>query len=238
VRPTIAVLMLAQFSPSSKPGLPKDVSMVVDARMPCSLTLDTCSNLASLATESIDMSSLRSARQRYERMNAARITIESSPHSPPASRGWKKHHPSMFTTPPTRSTMLPPPPSSLPEKPTPNTENSLSAKMPDSMVNFSGNDHSMVASEDLVPLSRVLPGPVWPSDNQLKVAYTYGIRREDGTYTRLIRADELNTYDFERVPVSQGPEGMIILPAPQLPRPERRDGTEVMVSNGVNIMSM
>lgn len=182
------------------------------------------------------MLSLRSARQRYERMNAARITIESSPHSPLVSRKWKKHHPSMFITPPTRSTMLPPSPSSLLAKPAHQAESSLSAKMPDSMVNFNDNGRCMAASEDLVPLSRVLPGPVWPSDNQLKLAYTYGIRREDGSYTRLIRADELITYDFKRIPVSQGPEGMIILPAPQLPRPEQRDGAEVMVSNDVNIL--
>lgn len=90
-----------------------------------------------------------------------------------------------------------------------------------------------MAGEDAVPLSRVAPDPVWPSANQLKVAYTYGIRREDGTYTRLIRADELDSYDFERVPVSQGPEGMIILPPLQQTRPEQRDGSELMVSYDV-----
>lgn len=91
----------------------------------------------------------------------------------------------------------------------------------------------MMAGEDAVPMSRVTPGPVWPSANQLKVAHTYGIRRGDGTYTRLIRADELNTYDFDRVPVSQGPEGMIILPALKQPRPEQREGSEPMVSHEV-----
>jgi hypothetical protein len=107
--------------------------------------------------------------------------------------------------------------------------------MSDAFLNPSRRSRSLMSGEDAVPLSRVSPGPVWPSANQLKVAYTYGIQREDGSYTQLIRADELDRYDFERVRVSQGPEGMIVLPPPEQPRPERREGPELMVPNDVNI---
>ena len=236
---TTAMVMLVPVlsSSSSKPALAKDASKGIGARMACSLTLDACSNLASTASKVTDMSSFRSARQRQERINAARISLDPKIHSPSLSGVWRQRRPSMFSTPPTRSTMLPPPPPSLPLRPPPPSGNPYPANMPESMASFNGQGRSMIAGEDSVPVSRVLPGPVWPSANQLKVAYTYGIRREDGTYTRLIRADELNSYDFECVPVSQGPEGMIILPAPQQPRLEQRDGPEMMISNDVRFLS-
>ena len=72
---------------------------------------------------------------------------------------------------------------------------------------------SMRAPENngTLSISRVIPGPVFPSEAQLNVAFTYGIRREDGTFTRLLRADEFNAYDG--VPPPAGPHGMIVLPA-------------------------
>lgn len=76
-----------------------------------------------------------------------------------------------------------------------------------------------------VPLSSVAPGPVWPTENQLKVSYGYAIRRRDGSYVQLIPADELHAVHFASLPVNQGPEGLIILPEPVVPRPEARQGT-------------
>lgn len=171
-------------------------------------------------------------------MKAARISLESSIHSPPLSGTSRQRGPSVFTTPPTQYTaMLPPPPPSLPIRPDLQSENRDSSNMPELAAKFNGHSRSLKSCESSVPLSRVLPGPAWPAVNQLQVAYAYGIRREDGTYTRLIRADESNSHDFERVPVSQGPEGMIILPAPHQPRPEQRDGPEMMVSKEVTFSS-
>jgi hypothetical protein len=73
-----------------------------------------------------------------------------------------------------------------------------------------------------IPVSQISPGPVWPTQNQLGVAYGYAIRRPDGTYTQLIPADELHRIDVRKIPATQGPEGLIILPVPVLPRPEER----------------
>jgi hypothetical protein len=236
---TLAMLASTQSSTSGKPGLAKDAPEGGDAAMNCSLTLDDCSILASAAAESADMS-FRSARRRQDRMNA-RSSIEANIHSSSVPGIWRPRRPSTLLHPlhhslPIRSTALPQPPTPHPQSlrfaP---PQHRHSANMSDSFANFPGQSHSIMAGEDAVPLSRVSPGPVWPSANQLKVAYTYGIRREDGTYTRLIRADELDSYDFERVPVTQSPEGMIVLPPPEQPRPERRDGPELMVPNDVSL---
>jgi hypothetical protein len=93
---------------------------------------------------------------------------------------------------------------------------------------------SMMSVEGTVSLSLVKPGPVWPTENQLKVAYAYAIRREDGSYTRLIPADELNRISSGRIPVVQGPEGLIILPPPQQVHPDQRMGPEQMVAISVS----
>jgi len=236
---TVVMLVSAQPFQSSKPAPARDAIKDFDARVTCLLTLDCCSNLASVPAESAEMSSFRSARQRQERMNTARASMEAKIHPPSLSGVWRQRRSSMFSTPPARSpTMLPPLPPSLPLPPALPSQNRYPANMSDSIIDFNELNRPMIAGEDSVPLSRVLPGPVWPSVNQLKVAYTYGIRRGDGTYTRLIRADELDSHDFERVPVSQGPEGMIILPPPQQPRPEQRDGLDMMISHDVNINSI
>ena len=94
---------------------------------------------------------------------------------------------------------------------------------------------SSMAGEGMVPISSVVPGPAWPNDEQQQVAYGYAIRREDGTYTRLIRADEIATLDLKSIPTSQGPEGLIALPALKLACPERRDGPEQFVSRDVSV---
>jgi hypothetical protein len=92
---------------------------------------------------------------------------------------------------------------------------------------------SIFGGEHSVPVSSIAPGSVYPRDDQLTVAYGYAIRREDGTLTRLIRADEL-THCNIGIPSSQGPEGLIILPAPKLACPERRDGPEKYVTREVS----
>lgn len=85
--------------------------------------------------------------------------------------------------------------------------------------------------EASVPLSAVVPGSAFVSSEQLDVAYAYGIQREDGSYTRLIRADELG--DMNNVPRGQGPEGLIILPSPHQVDPSLRVGPELMVPREV-----
>lgn len=91
--------------------------------------------------------------------------------------------------------------------------------------NFPYHTYQRVEHGQKTPLNMICPGPVWPTDNQVHLAYAYGIRREDGTYTQLIPVDQIGHLDLSRIPMNQGPEGLIILPPPQLPRPEIRSGT-------------
>ena len=88
-------------------------------------------------------------------------------------------------------------------------------------------------SENSVPLSSVCPGSVFPSDAQLNTAYGYGIQRNDGGITRLLPADQLA--DIYGVPARQGPEGLIILPAPRQVSPRRRVGPEAIIGIDVSI---
>ncbi|KAI9642894.1 hypothetical protein NHQ30_008628 [Ciborinia camelliae] len=64
--------------------------------------------------------------------------------------------------------------------------------------------------EGFTPITMVRPGSVYPTSDQINSAFAYGIRRADGSYTRLLPADELP--DLIGVPQHQGPEGLIILP--------------------------
>ncbi|KAJ5041209.1 uncharacterized protein L3040_005760 [Drepanopeziza brunnea f. sp. 'multigermtubi'] len=82
---------------------------------------------------------------------------------------------------------------------------------------------------DSVPLSTVSPGAAWPTTEQLSVAYGYGYRREDGSVTRLVPADELA---FANVPPRQGAEGLILVPVPAQQAPNLRVG-EPMVPTHV-----
>ena len=70
-----------------------------------------------------------------------------------------------------------------------------------------------------VLLTTVSAGPVWPSLDQLDVAHSYGVRRDDGLFTRLVRADELssNVRNELGIPERQGPEGLILVPQPHRP---------------------
>ncbi|PBP18614.1 hypothetical protein BUE80_DR010632 [Diplocarpon rosae] len=83
---------------------------------------------------------------------------------------------------------------------------------------------------DAVPVSTVVPGWLQPTNDQLDTAYAYAMPRGDGTYTRLVRADNLGLSD---VPPAQGPEGLIIVPSPRLVEPSRRLGGEPMVPSEV-----
>lgn len=89
----------------------------------------------------------------------------------------------------------------------------------------------MMMGENSVPLSTICPGTVWPTDAQLSASYGYGIRREDGSITRLYAADELPPQ--HSVPPRQGPEGLIIVPNPRQVSPNRRMGAEVMIPGDV-----
>ena len=77
-----------------------------------------------------------------------------------------------------------------------------------------------------VLLSAINPGPVYATNDQLDVAYGYGVRRDDGTFTRLIRADRLPTHVLAAmgVPERQSSEGLIIVAPPRQPSPARRSG--------------
>ena len=74
-----------------------------------------------------------------------------------------------------------------------------------------------------VPLSSIKPGLVYPTEAQWKVARTYGVRRENGTYVPLIPADELSDADQTNLFWESGPENMIILPPLRLPRADNRE---------------
>lgn len=82
-----------------------------------------------------------------------------------------------------------------------------------------------------IPLSCVRPGSVRPSEAQLDLAFAYGIRRHDGSVTRLIRADQINTpFMNPRLPRWQSEEGLIILPEPRQLSPDRRGGCDPIIS--------
>lgn len=66
------------------------------------------------------------------------------------------------------------------------------------------------------------PCYLFPQESQLNTAFAYGIDRGDGTFTRLLRADELDS--IEGIPKLQGPEGLIILPPTRQLSPTRSNG--------------
>jgi hypothetical protein len=77
------------------------------------------------------------------------------------------------------------------------------------------------------PLSEVEPGHAWPEQSQLDVAYGYCIQRNDGSYTRLVPADDLHRTTY---PEHEGPQGLIVLPIPRLGSPRSRGaGADPMV---------
>ncbi|KAJ8059692.1 hypothetical protein OCU04_011340 [Sclerotinia nivalis] len=82
-------------------------------------------------------------------------------------------------------------------------------------------DPAYAGPEGFTPLTMVRPGPVYPLPEQINSAFAYGIRRADGSYTRLLPADELPA--LNGIPRHQGPEGLIIVPELQhgSPKPER-----------------
>lgn len=81
-------------------------------------------------------------------------------------------------------------------------------------------DPAYTGPEGFTPLTMVRPGPVYPLPEQISSAFAYGIRRADGSYTRLLPADELPA--LNGIPRHQGPEGLIIVPELQhgSPKPE------------------
>ncbi|KAB8300951.1 hypothetical protein EYC80_002875 [Monilinia laxa] len=85
-------------------------------------------------------------------------------------------------------------------------------------VNTNGNnwrhqsfcDPVYTSPEGFTPLTMVRPGPTYPLLEQINSAFAYGIRRVDGSFTRLLPADELPA--LNGIPRHQGPEGLIIVP--------------------------
>ena len=90
-------------------------------------------------------------------------------------------------------------------------------------------------------LSTVRPGSVEPEDAQLDVAFGYAIRRDDGSYTRVIRADDprLGSVGNLNRPFreQQGREGLIILPPPRQSSPDSRGGDDPIVPSDVSSSS-
>lgn len=90
-----------------------------------------------------------------------------------------------------------------------------------------GSMSGLDGEEKLVPgafVGSTSVGSLWPTQSQLESSYAYAIRRVDGQFTQLIRADELRTLDLSKIPATQGPEGLLALPPLLLPRPERYGG--------------
>lgn len=98
----------------------------------------------------------------------------------------------------------------------------------------------LAATGGEIPLSSVKPGPVYPMEEQLKTARTYGIRLEDGTLVPLYRGDELDSLNLAMIQCQAGPENMIILPPLQLPRSNNCVATgevEQMVPSAVSTLN-
>jgi hypothetical protein len=200
-----------------------DGSNIVDTQMTFSLTSVEEDNIEDLpeTPQSEEMSSFQSARERNERLNAARNTT-----TPGGQRngGWRLDNPptSSGFTPPFGS--YPPPPNAFAGAP----------GMADVYNTPHLLDRTYISGEASVPLSAIAPGPVYPTETQLGLAYGYGIRRDDGSYTRLIRADELE--ELDTIPKFQGPEGLIILPPTRQLSPRRRQGPDAMISGDVSFI--
>jgi len=92
----------------------------------------------------------------------------------------------------------------------------------------------MLLNEGGVPIGSVRPGPVWPNDAQLDVAYAYCIRNNDGSVTRLIRADDLQRFQGYEPTRQTNDYGMIVLPCPRSRSPNSRNGLESLVPRTVS----
>lgn len=174
---------------------------------PLTLTVDrsTGSSLSS-PSQTDNMSSFQSSRERNERLqtNQVRAGRTNSIAQGSAPGTWR--HPEM--------------PSSIPNSSAyPSSQYDPNAPM---MGYSPGNRGPQLVGENSVPRSTVCPGPVFAIPEQVQTAYSYGVRRPDGSYTRLLPADE---FPMTGIPPRQGPEGLIIVPTPmqQAPGPNIQD---------------
>lgn len=196
-------------SSEASPEPIEDASKSMDVEMTAQLT-----SMDGISTESLsqseEMNPFQSHKEQVDRISGSRSSMPPPVPNSYNTGSWRREHAASIGAGSDRHEPVP-------------LEN----------INNRGRSQSIMSVDGAVPLSSVKPGPVWPTENQLKVAYTYGIRRDDGSYTRLIPADELNEIGSERIQISQGPEGLIILPPPQQVRPEKRMGPEEMVPSSV-----
>jgi hypothetical protein len=95
----------------------------------------------------------------------------------------------------------------------------------------------MAFNEGGVPIGSVRPGPVWPNDAQLDVAYAYCVRNNDGSVTRLIRADDLQRFQGYEPTRQANDHGMIVLPCPRSHSPNSRNGPESLVPRDVSTLA-
>ncbi|KAG4443487.1 hypothetical protein IFR05_001057 [Cadophora sp. M221] len=180
----------------------------MDTEMTCPLTSgddDSTRSRSSSPIQLESMSSFQSARERNMRGGAQSRAVRSNSLAQGSLPGTARH-PEMASSLPTPS--FAPTGQYDPNNPMMSTPR--------------GNRGLFILGENSIPLSSVCPGAVWPTKDQLDTAYAYGIRREDGSFTRLLRADEFPTAG---IPPCQGPEGLMILPSPMqhAPSPSIQD---------------
>ncbi|KAA8571502.1 hypothetical protein EYC84_001502 [Monilinia fructicola] len=96
-----------------------------------------------------------------------------------------------------------------------------SAREREERIRRTGSSQSQTPAPNMGPnFNTNEPGPTYPLPEQINSAFAYGIRRADGSFTRLLPADELPA--LNGVPRHQGPEGLIIVPElhHRSPKPE------------------
>ena len=138
---------------------------------PLTLTVDrsTGSSLSS-PSQTDNMSSFQSSREQNERLqtNQVRAGRTNSIAQGSAPGTWRQ--PEM--------------PSSIPNSSAyPSSQYDPNAPM---MGYSPGNRGPQLVGENSVPRSTVCPGPVFAIPEQVQTAYSYGVRRPDGSYTRLL----------------------------------------------------
>jgi hypothetical protein len=204
---------------AASPNSPRIPKSSVDMELACPLTsLEERSNRSrSSSPINEQMSSFQSSRERSERLGSRPANAGYNSTNPGQANSWREE---------TQATAGPPQyqyyqPQYDPR--TPMMGNHYPAPRP--------RGNSVMMGENSVPLSTISPGAIWPTEAQLTASYGYGIRREDGTVSRLYAADELPLP--HSVAPRQVPEGLIVVPPPRQVSPNRRMGAEVMIPGDV-----
>ncbi|KAH7350883.1 hypothetical protein BKA65DRAFT_476239 [Rhexocercosporidium sp. MPI-PUGE-AT-0058] len=205
----ISAAVLADGSHSSAATHTPEQKSDMDTEMTCPLTLKDDHSIRSGSSSPIQLDTMSSFQSVRERNIQANTNLSRQGRSHSLAQGPSSgtiRRPEMASSLPSASFI--PPGQYDPNAPT--------------MSSPPSNRGSFMLGENSIPLSTVCPGAVWPTNDQVDTAYAYGIRRDDGSFTRLLCADEFPTAG---VPPRQGPEGLIVLPAPmqRAPNPNLPD---------------